>query len=130
MSKGIKPEDLGEAIADQLTLYHQDKVERVNAAGEKAIKSLVKKTKARAPKGKRGNFKKAITYTEKTNKATGDTEFTWGAKPPESRLTHLLANGHATRDGGRTKGNPFLQDSLDEVLPEYENDVEEALKND
>ena len=129
MSKSIKPEDLGAAIADQLTLYHQNVVEQVNAAGERAIKSLVKKTKATAPKGKRGDFRKAITYTEKTQGATGDKEFTWGAKPPESRLTHLIVNGHATRDGGRTKGDPFLQNALDQVLPEYEDEVKEALEN-
>lgn len=128
MSKSIKPEDLGAAIAEQLTLYHQDKIEKVNAAGEKAVKLLVKKTKATAPKGKRGDFRKAITYQEKTNKATGDKEFIWGAKAPESRLTHLLVNGHATRDGGRTKGDPFLQNALDEVLPTYENDVKEAFE--
>lgn len=130
MSKSIKPQDLGDAIAEQLTIYHQDVVERVNAAGEKAITALVKKTKATAPKGKRGDFRKAITYTEKTNGATGDKEFTWGAKSPESRLTHLLVKGHATRDGERTDPNPFLENALEEVLPEYTRDVEEAIGND
>lgn len=130
MNKSIKPEDLGDAIAEQLTLYHQDVVEKVNQAGEKAVKALVKKTKATAPKGARGDFRKAITYTEQANKATGDKEFIWGAKAPESRLTHLLVNGHATRDGGRTKGDPFLVDALNEVLPAYENDVKEALESD
>ena len=129
MSKGIKPEDLGKAIAEQFALYHEDVVESVNAAGEKAVKALVKKTKATAPKGNRGDFKKAITYTEKTNAATGDKEFIWGAKAPESRLTHLLVRGHATRDGGRTKGDPFLDNALAEVLPTYENDVKEAIES-
>lgn len=130
MSKTIKPEDLGAAIAEQLTIYHENVIENVNAAGETAVKALVKKTKATAPKGKRGDFRKAITYKEETNAATGDKAFTWGAKSPESRLTHLLVNGHATRDGGRTDPNPFLEDALAEVLPAYENDVKEALKND
>lgn len=130
MSKGIKPEELGAAIVDQLTLYHQDVIESVNAAGEKAIKLLVKKTKATAPKDKRGDFRKAITYQEKTRNATGDKEFIWGAKAPESRLTHLLVKGHLKRDGkDRTDPNPFLENALAEVLPEYENDVKEALEN-
>ena len=44
------------------------------------------------------------------------------------RLTHLLVHGHATRNGGRTKANPFLKNALDAVLPEYERAVEEAVK--
>lgn len=129
MSKTIKPEILGDVLAQELTLYHQDVVEKVNAAGEKAAKALVKKTKATTPKGARGNFKKAITYTEKTRNATGDKEFTWGAGGKEGRLTHLLVKGHATKNGGRTKSNPFLENAMDQVLPAYEKDVEEALKN-
>lgn len=123
----IDPEDLGKAIIEQLTLYHEDVIERVNEAGEKAIKTLVSKTKKTAPK-RSGAFRRAITSVERVNQVTGDKEFTWGAKAPHSRLTHLLVHGHATKDGGRTKPNPFLQDALDEVLPAYEKDVEEAIK--
>jgi hypothetical protein len=42
MAKTIKPSDLGKAIVEQLTLYHEDVVEKVNEAGEKAVKALVK----------------------------------------------------------------------------------------
>jgi hypothetical protein len=31
-------------------------------------------------------------------------------------------------NGGRVPGDPFLKNALDEVLPDYEKDVEEALK--
>lgn len=125
----IKPSALGEAIAEELSLYHEDVVEKVNEAGEKAIKALVKKTKATAPKRPgSGAFQKAITYTEDRNPVTGDKEFTWGAKAPKHRLTHLLVKGHAKQNGGRVPGDPFLENALAEVLPEYERDVEEALK--
>lgn len=49
MSKAIKPTDLGAAISAELTLYHEDAVEKINAAGASAIKQLVKKTKEKAP---------------------------------------------------------------------------------
>lgn len=127
MSKSIKPGDLADAIAEQLGLYQQEVVEKVNAAGENAAKKLVKLTKADAPE-QEGDFKKAITYTAKENPATGCKAFTWGAKAPEHRKTHLLVNGHATVNGGRVPGDPFLEKALETVLPEYETEVEEALK--
>lgn len=122
----IKATDLGAAIVEQLTLYHEDVIEKVNAAGEKAAKALVKKTKATAPK-QSGDFRKAITSVETENPVTGDKEYTWGAKAPHHRLTHLLVNGHAKKGGGRVDGDPFLEDALAEILPEYERDVEEAI---
>lgn len=123
----IKASDLGEAIAEQLRLYHEEAVEEVNAAGERAIKKLLQLTKKTAPK-KSGDYAKSLTSVAKENPATGDKEFTWGARAPHHRLTHLLVKGHPTGNGGRTKGDPFLADALDTVLPEYERDVEEALK--
>lgn len=129
MSKAIDPSELGEAIEEMLTMYHQDVIEAVNAAGEKAIKDLVKKTRATAPKRPGGGgFAKSITH--KVNEfPTGDKQFVWGAGGPKGRLTHLLVHGHAAVNGDRVPGNSFLEDALAEVLPEYEKAVEEAIKN-
>jgi hypothetical protein len=129
MGKTIKPEDLGKVIEQELTLYHRQVINQVNQAGEDAVKAIVKKTKATAPK-RTGDYKRAITYTESVDPATGDKRFTWGAKAPHHRLTHLLVNGHEKPDGGRVEGDPFLENALNEVLPNYEKAVEEAVKND
>lgn len=127
MAKSISPASLGEALAEQFTFYHQDVVEEVNAAGEEAAKALVRLTKKTAPK-RSGGFKKSITYKSEDRKATGDKTFVWGAKAPHYRLTHLLVHGHQKQNGGRVNGDPFLEDALDSVLPEYARKVEEALK--
>ena len=91
------------------------------------MKKLVKRTKASAPVGERGKFKKAIAMKEE-DAGNGSKKFIWYVKPPEHRLTHLLVHGHATKDGGRTKANPFLKNEVDVVLPEYEQAVEEVIK--
>lgn len=129
MSRNIRPEDLGTAIANELTVYHKNVIERVNESGRAAIKKLVKITKTKAPVGERGSFKKNITSQEK-DAGNGMKTFTWYVKAPDHRLTHLLVHGHATKDGGRTPGDPFLANALDQVLPEFEADIEEAVNND
>ena len=127
MSRKVKPKDLGDAIAQELTVYHDDVAERINQRGREAVDKLVKLTKATAPTGKRGSFRRHIAADERQVKRHMKL-FTWYVKAPDYRLTHLLVHGHATKNGGRTKGNPFLQNALDQVLPEYEKEVEEACR--
>lgn len=127
-SNRVSLEDLGDAIAQELTVYHNEVVEKVDSIGQASIKLLVKLTKATAPAGKRGEYRKSISSKLLVKKKTGST-YVWYAKSPNHRLTHLLVHGHETRDGGRTKADPFLQNALDTVLPEYEKNVEEAIKN-
>lgn len=123
----VRPDDLGAAIAAELTTYSKEVTDRVNECGRVAIKELVKKTKAKAPKGIRGSFKKNIASKE-VDAGHGMKAFIWHVKGPDSRLTHLLVHGHATKDGGRTKADPFLANALDEVLPEFEKNIEEAVQ--
>ena len=67
----IECTDLDKVLYEHFTQYHQDVVKAVNAAGEKAIKALVKKTKKTAPK-RSGDYRKSITSTSKAHPATGD----------------------------------------------------------
>ena len=129
MSKAIKPADLGSAIQKELTIYSEGVTSRVNIAGAAAANKLRKLTKATAPVAS-GDYRKHIAIAEEADRATGMKKFIWYVKSPDHRLTHLLVHGHATKTGGRTKADPFLRNALDQVLPEYERAVEEAVKND
>lgn len=129
MSKSIKPDQLAEALQNELTLYGKEVTEGVNDKGREAMKKLVKLTKASAPTGRRGRFKKSIAMKEE-DAGNGSKTFIWYVKPPEHRLTHLLVHGHAKKNGGRTKANPFLKNAVDAVLPEYEQAVEEVIQSD
>lgn len=127
--------ELGSAMEQALELYAQDVQDGIIRVTESNMRNLVKQTKATAPTGRRhGQFKKNITadYQElrRVKKLRGRTiRATWYVKAPDHRLTHLIVHGHATKDGGRTRANPFLQNALDSVLPEYERGIEEVLKN-
>ena len=127
MAKTISIDQLGAAIAAELEGYGQGVKDRVDQAGEKTVKKMVKLTKASAPV-ETGSFKKKITWTAKDT-GLGVKKYFWHVKAPDHRITHLLVHGHANVDGGRTAGNPFLHNAVDTVLPEYERDVEEAIRN-
>lgn len=126
MAKTVKPDELGKAIEAELTIYHKDVTARLNDLSSEAVKSLVKKTKSTAPV-RTGSFKKNISSKVLEKSPRGDT-YVWYVKPPDHRLTHLLVHGHAKQNGGRVKGDPFLTNALSEVLPAYEQAVEEAIK--
>lgn len=130
MSNGIRPEDLGRVLQEELTIYSKSVTDRVNGVAKAAMQKLVKLTKQTAPKGKRTGKKFASSIASQETVKPRGNEYTWYVKAPNYRLAHLLVHGHATKDGGRTKANPFLRNALDEVLPEFERQVEEAVKND
>ena len=127
MANRVSLEGLGAAIEQELTTYAEEVQEGVEAAAAAAMKKLVKQTRATAPVGARGSFKKHITSTKK-KRGPRDVQQIWHVKAPDYRLTHLLVHGHATKDGGRTKADPFLQNALNQVLPEYEREIEEAIR--
>ena len=126
MSKAIKPEGLAKAIQSELTIYSEGVTERVNKASRAAANKLKKLTKATAPVAS-GDYRKHIAVKE-VDAGHGMKKYIWHVKKPDHRLTHLLVHGHATRNGGRTKADPFLANALNTVLPEFEEDVEEAVK--
>ena len=126
MSKTVSPAGLAGALQRELELYTEEATKRVNTAGKESAERLVKLTKASAPK-KTGSFRRHIAVKEQA-RPNGMKAYIWHVKAPDYRITHLLVHGHATATGGRTKGDPFLKNALDDVLPEYEKEVKEALK--
>lgn len=121
---------LSEALQAELDNYRADTQEAVDACSWRAADRLRRITRATAPVGSRKKFKRSIAVKEiykDRGKYAGRT-YVWHVKSPDHRLTHLLVHGHATKDGDRTKANPFLQNALDEITPQYLEEVEDALK--
>ena len=125
----IKPDALGDALEKELTIYSEEINEGLRQVTETSMKKLVKLTKASAPVGKRGSFKKNITADYKgTRGKSRKVSATWYVRAPDYRLAHLIVHGHDKKDGGRTRANPFLENAVNQVLPEYEQAVQEVLK--
>ena len=127
---------LNEQLAEVLTIYSVHVNDKIRDVTTETMKKLVKETRATAPVGRRhGQYKKNITadYSGTRKSARGlrgqNVKAVWYVKAPDYRLTHLLVKGHATKDGDRTTPNPFLQNAIDKVLPEYERALEEALQD-
>ncbi len=120
--------NLAQAINQELTTYHEDVMEEIRGATRKSMTDLVRKTRATAPVDT-GDFRRHISGDFRgLARGLHNVSATWYVKAPHYRLTHLLVHGHAKVNGGRVKGDPFLENALNEVLPAYEEAVKEAVK--
>lgn len=124
----VKVQDLDVELQAILDGYSNQVRNGVGMLSEETVKKIAEETKKTAPKGVRKSFRRHITSGVVRN-----TRFTsawaWYVKPPDHRLTHLLVHGHATRDGGRTKPNPFLKNAVDSAVAWFEENLERLLQN-
>lgn len=126
MARNTKPAKISDELQKFFGEYHETVTQKINACSQQAVKDLVKKTKATAPVAS-GSFKRNISSKLLKKSPNGDT-YVWYVKPPDHRITHLVVHGHATRNGGRTKANPFLSNAMAEVMPDYEKAVKEVIE--
>jgi hypothetical protein len=129
LSKSIGVEELGDAIAKELTIYGENVIEGIKKEAKSSMSRLVKETKATAPVGHRSKHYRDSIKSKKTSETPREITFTWFVDGSDYRLSHLLERGHANRDGGRTAGTHFIQNASDRILDEYLEAVEEIIKN-
>lgn len=122
----VKIGDLADAIMQKLREYGDEVIGEVKKAEDVTAKECVENLKTDSPVGATGKYAKG-----------------WGVKtayedPTEKRvvvhnkvyqLTHLLENGHANRDGGRTKAYPHIKKNEEIANAAFEKRVEEAIQN-
>lgn len=128
MSTRVSVEGLEDVITQQLTMYSNTVKEGIKQEGDKSIKQLVRDTKATAPVGKRqkhyrDSIKSKAYHTSRTDK------YIWYVDGPDYRLSHLLENGHALKNGGRVEGTHFIRKAAEPILEQYVKAVEEVIKN-
>jgi hypothetical protein len=120
--------------AEFMKLMESQEPEIRKIASEEAKKSaqkLVDDTKSSAPReagSKRsGTYAKHIAMKE----LEGDSlqvGSMWYVKAPDYRLTHLLINGHLTRNGRMTKAKDFLTEPTKKNEEEFVNNVKERIE--
>jgi hypothetical protein len=120
---------ISEAIEKELTLYSKEVTATVKNEAKTHMSDLVKRTKATAPVGHRNKHYRDNIASRKVSDNDRGAEYQWYVKGSDYRLSHLLENGHANRDGGRTNGTHFIHNASEPILADYVKKVEEAIKN-
>ena len=132
--KNVPIDNLGAEISEALKHYQRDVVNNAIVTETKiAMKDLVKKTKATAPVGNRtkhyrDNIASKVSQNEDSGLNLRYGEL-WYVKGADYRLSHLLNNGHALKDGGRYEGTQFITKATDEVETAYLENLKKALEN-
>lgn len=129
MSKSIGVDELGDAIAKELSLYGRNVIDGVKKEAKSSMSRLVKDTKATAPVGHRKKHYRDSIKSKKVSENDRSVSYLWYVAGSDYRLSHLLEKGHALRDGGRVEGTHFIQKASDPILEEYIRAVEEVIKN-
>lgn len=109
--------EINQALKD----YTTEVEEGLEKAKEKSAKDGAKKLKATSPKGKTGKYGKG-----------------WRAKKVDGawvihnatryQIAHLLEKGHAKRGGGRVPGKAHIAPVEEQVIRQFERDVERVIR--
>lgn len=101
----IDIDELSNAIMGELTSYAEEVTEELKKDVKDTADECVAMLKQKSPKDSgeyRKGWKVAAVYESKSDIRVS----VYNSKKPQ--LTHLLENGHATRDGGRVEGTPHI----------------------
>ena len=129
MSKTIPIDGLSATIAADLSLYNENVIKGLKTEAKKHMQQLVKDTKATAPVGHRTKHYKDSITSKKYSESDRAISYVWYVKGSDYRLSHLLENGHALRNGGRARAFHFIANAKAPILESYIKKVEEVIKN-
>lgn len=129
----IDPDQFSKAVIGILDDYGEEVMGEMKKAVDVTTRELVKETKQTAPKkaimGRpAGTFANHISSKANQNTPVVYSKI-WYVRSPEYRLTHLLNNGHALRQGGYWGGTGFLTTASQTHAANFERRIKEAIKN-
>ncbi len=126
MSETISVDGLADAISETLQQYSDAVIGGIKKAEDITAKECKENLEADSPVGATGKYKKGWKVT-----VTADTplEKHTVIHNKQAGLTHLLENGHATRNGGRTRAFPHIKPNEEKANEAFEKRVEEVIRN-
>lgn len=124
MSEVVSVDGLAAAIMDNLQEYSGAVMDEIKKAEDTVAKECKEHLEADSPK-KSGKYAKSWTVTVAENTALTKRVVIHNK---EYRLTHLLENGHAKRNGGRTRAFPHIKPNEEKANAEFEKRVQEAIE--
>lgn len=129
----ISPEVFELELQEILRSYTLENGERVDELTHDAVRQLVKLTRQIAPVGRRKQKKAAdegrshffldISYKKLVGGYFGASRYLWFVKPPNYRLTHLLAKPHKAKNSRMIQATFDLSGALETVLKDYEENI-------
>lgn len=126
MSETIQPDELADAIMRNLQEYTDEVTAGVKKAQDDTAKECKANLEADSPDGARHKYKKGWKVTVTANTPLEEHTVIHNK---EYQLTHLLENGHAKRNGGRTRAFPHIKPNEEKANAAFEKRVEEAIRN-
>lgn len=125
MSRTVSVDDMADAINELLEEYSDMATDEMKSAVQKSAKFVKEEISANAPR-QTGAYAKSWT-SKKTEENSTSVQYTVYSKN-KYQLAHLLENGHALRNGGRTKAYLHIAPAEEAGESYLENLIEEALK--
>lgn len=116
--------NINRAIMDSLGLYAHEIRDQIDIIEEQIAKEAVKRLK--------------VAGTFKSNRSTKGYRKGWRAKKEPGRgwivhnatnyqLTHLLENGHALPNGGRSKAYPHIRPVEQQIIYDFANEIRKVV---
>ena len=129
MSQNVEVDSMAALLAEYLSNYTQDITDNVKKAVDVVAKEtnqeIKKHIKFKQPTGKYVKaFRIKKSYEDGYKKVN-----TWYVGNGQYRLTHLLENGHALHQGGRTEAYPHIKYGEELAKRRMEELAKEAIKD-
>lgn len=130
MAVTCKPSEFAAEVAAQLHDYSAETMRKIGAETVDCAKDCAAELKRTSPRRKgKGGGAYARSWAVKKDSSSGGLVVTCIVHNAKHyQLTHLLENGHAMRNGERTKAYPHIKPAEEHVVAEYVKRAKEAIE--